>query len=97
MIIVLYDVLYVPSAPNNLFSISRLDETGGQASMGDGNVQLYDKNNKLILVGQHLDRMYLLDTTVIKSVAEQTQQRTECPSWMDWHLHFGHVGITGLK
>jgi len=98
MIIVLYDVLYVPSAPNNLFSISCLDETGGRASMGDGNVQLYDKNNKLILVGQRLDRMYLLDATVIKSVAEQTQQHSiECPSWMDWHLCFGHVGIAGLK
>ena len=49
--IVLRNVLYVPQAPNNLLSISRLDESGRRAVMGGGQIHLYHKNKLLIAVG----------------------------------------------
>ena len=54
-VIVLRDVLYVPQAPNNLLSISHLDESGGHANMGDGCIHLYDKNKNLIAVGRKVE------------------------------------------
>jgi len=50
-VIMLQDVLYMPQAPNNLFSISRLDKSSRHANMGDGHIHLYDKNKNLIAVG----------------------------------------------
>ena len=43
IMIVLPNVLYVPSVPNSLVSLTRLDESGGCAILGDGTIQLYDK------------------------------------------------------
>ena len=42
---VLSNVLYVPSALNNLFSVTRLDKLEGHTIMGNGFVHLYDKMN----------------------------------------------------
>ena len=53
--IVLSNVLYVPSAPNNLFSMTRLDELEGRAVMGNGVVCLYDKNKLLIVISKKKD------------------------------------------
>ena len=53
--IVLSNVLYVPSAPNNLFSVMRLDKLEGHAIMGNGIVCLYDKNKLLIAIGKKKD------------------------------------------
>ena len=53
--IVLSNVLYVPSAPNNLFSMTRLDELEGRAVMGNGIVRLYDKNKLLIAISKKKD------------------------------------------
>ena len=41
--LILKDVLYMPQAPNSLFSVTRLDKTGGHAKMGGGTTELYDK------------------------------------------------------
>ena len=54
-VIVLQDVLYVPQAPNNLLSISRLDESSRHMNMGDGCIHLYDKNKNLIAVGRKVE------------------------------------------
>ena len=52
IMIVLPNVLYVPSAPNSLVLLTWLDESGGHAIMGDGTIQLYDKNQTLIALGR---------------------------------------------
>ncbi|KAG1743112.1 hypothetical protein EDB19DRAFT_1607909, partial [Suillus lakei] len=36
--VTLNDVLYVPTAVNNLFSLMRVDEKGGHAIIGNGRV-----------------------------------------------------------
>ena len=79
--VVLQNVLYVPEAPNNLLSVTWLDEIGGCAVMGEGYVRLYDKNKMLILVGHKIEQMYLLD-----AVAQQVESKEMVLlMWMDWH------------
>ena len=79
--IVLSNVLYVPSAPNNLFSVTRLEELEGRAIMGNSFIRLYDKNELLIVIGKKKDQLYLLDAKAqpveIKEMALYT--------WADWH------------
>ena len=83
--IVLQDVLYVPQAPNNLFSISRLDESGGRAIMGDGHIHLYDKNKMLIAVGRKVERMYLLDIAAQPALERAALSTETANTWQDWH------------
>ena len=59
--IILKNVLYVPQAPNNLFSVTCLDENGRHAKMGDGIAELYDKEKNKIAIGHKVERMYILD------------------------------------
>jgi len=95
--IVIRDVLYVPQAPNNLLSISHLDESGGRADICNGRIHLYDKNKLLIAVGQKVERMYLLYVTA-KKHTEHTAISTETANtWQSWHRRFGHVGVSGLQ
>ena len=96
-VIVLKDVLYVPQAPNNLFSISRLDESGGHANMGDGRIHLYDKNKNLIAVGRKVERMYLLDVTAAPALERVALSTEMANTWQDWHRRFGHIGVSGLQ
>ena len=96
-VIVLRDVLYVPQAPNNLFSISRLDESSGRAIMGDGHIHLYDKNKILIAVGQKVERMYLLDVTAYTALKRAALSTETTNTWLEWHHQFGHIGVSGLQ
>ena len=91
--IVLSNVLYVPSAPNNLFSMTRLDELEGRVVMGNEIVRLYDKNKLLIAISKKKDRLYLLDAKAQPVEMKETALYT----WVDWHQRFRHVGISGLK
>ena len=95
--IVLRDVLYVPQAPNNLFSISRLDESGGCANMGDGRIHLYDKNRNLIAVGWKIEWMYLLDVTAQPALEWAALSMEMANTWLNWHCQFRHIGVSGLQ
>jgi len=94
--VTLEDVLYVPKAVNNLFSISRLDENGGKAHINNGTITLKNAQDQTIAVGKRMNRLYILDATTI--IKENSAIVTEEPnSWNDWHKRFGHVGISGLQ
>ena len=95
--IVLHDVLYVPQAPNNLFSISQLDKSSGRAIMGDGRIHLYDKNETLIAVGRKVERMYLLDVTAYTALERAALSTETTNTWLEWHRRFGHIGVSGLQ
>jgi len=97
IMIVLPNVLYVPSAPNSLVSLTRLDESGGHAAMGNGIIQLYDKNQTLIAVGRRVERMYLLDVSTVTPPHDSSATEIVLFTWTDWHRQFGHVGISGLQ
>ena len=49
--ILLYDVLYVPDAQDNLLSISCVDHIGGQVQFAHGHAFLIDKNNQIVAEG----------------------------------------------
>ncbi|THU82059.1 hypothetical protein K435DRAFT_558727, partial [Dendrothele bispora CBS 962.96] len=57
----LEDVLYVPSADNNLLSIGRVDAKGGIFTVKGGHAQITDHDGQLIFTGRSANRMYLLD------------------------------------
>ena len=95
--IVLRDVLYVPWAPNNLFSISCLDESGSHVNMGDGRIHLYDKNKNLIAVGWKVERMYLLNIAAHIALERAALSTEMANTWLDWHRRFGHIGVSGLQ
>ena len=95
--IVLWNVLYVPRAPNNLFSISHLDESGSHTNMGDGRIHLYDKNKNLIAVGRKVERMYLLDVTAHIALERAALSTETANTWLDWHCRFRHIGVSGLQ
>ncbi|THV02896.1 hypothetical protein K435DRAFT_602109, partial [Dendrothele bispora CBS 962.96] len=57
----LEDVLYVPSADNNLLSIGRVDAKGGIFTAKGGHAQITDHDGQLIFTGKSANRMYLLD------------------------------------
>ena len=57
----LENILYVPTAPNNLFSLSRLDDAGRHTKFGNGAAELFDKHNNLLAKRIKVQRMYLLD------------------------------------
>ncbi|KAJ3499572.1 hypothetical protein NLJ89_g10085 [Agrocybe chaxingu] len=56
----LRDVLHVPEAPNCLYLVSRLDESGGFAELKQGMATIRSKDGKVVGVGQKKDRLYVL-------------------------------------
>ena len=59
-------------------------------------IQLYDKNQTLIAVGQQVERMYLLNISMA-TPQDSSVTETVLFTWADWHRRFGHVGISGLQ
>ena len=96
-VIVLRDMLYVPQAPNNLFSVSCLDESSRCATVGDGHIHLYDKNKHLIAVRRKIERMYLLDITTHPALERVTLLTETGNTWQAWHCRFRHIGVSGLQ
>lgn len=95
--IILKDVLYVPQALNNLFSISHLNESDGHTVMGTGCIQLYEKNKFLIAIGRKVERMYLLHVTVQPAAEHLILSKEGESSWQQWHHQFGHIGVSSLQ
>ncbi|KAG1788967.1 uncharacterized protein HD556DRAFT_1198707, partial [Suillus plorans] len=54
----LRNVLYVPSATNNLVPITRLDREGGHAIMGNGGVTLKAPGGRIIAKGELQNGLY---------------------------------------
>jgi len=65
--------------------------------MGDGMIQLYDKNKNLIAVGRRVEEMYLLDVSVRMPTQHPSVTKIILYTWANWHHQFGHVGISGLQ
>jgi hypothetical protein len=93
------NVLYVPSASNNLISITRLDKEGGKALMGDGKVTLSVKGGRTIVKGHMTKGLYKLDTQaqLYPKTQVQTVRERLKTDWMTWHRRYGHIACSGLK
>ncbi|KAG2337023.1 hypothetical protein BDR05DRAFT_895885, partial [Suillus weaverae] len=81
------NVLYVPSASNNLISITRLDKEGGKVLMGEGKVTLSVRGGRTIVKGHMTNGLYKLDMWAQfypKSCVQTAQERLKT-DWMMWH------------
>ena len=61
----LQHTLYIPEAPNCLFSASRFDETGGKVIIQKGKCSLEDKNGNTVRHGILQRRLYLIDAETV--------------------------------
>jgi hypothetical protein len=94
--LLLRDVLHVPTAGNNLLSISQLDEQGGRAIISKGQISLLDDKHRTIATGRRENRLYFLDMFT-KNYDEQINTAKDKITWEQLHIRYGHIGITGLK
>jgi hypothetical protein len=97
--VTLNDVLYVPTAINNLFSLTRVDEKGGHAIIGNGQITVLDKDRQILACGKHIKRLLLLDAQTIHQTTKNsnTIKEDDVDNWEIWHKKYGHIGISGLQ
>ncbi|KIK10778.1 hypothetical protein PISMIDRAFT_66220, partial [Pisolithus microcarpus 441] len=78
------DVLHVPTSPNNLFSIGRLDAQGGRSICAEGHIKLVDPSGDTIAIGRRDNHLYKLQ---FESIANQheSNRAVETRSWESWH------------
>jgi hypothetical protein len=102
-IIVLRDVLYVPSLHRNLISVSCLDKDGYTCLFGDGRC-LIECNDTVISIAFRKNDLYLIslresvnsvcdnNANVFSStLANRKRKRTQDASSKLWHCHLGHI------
>ena len=92
----LSNVLHVPLANACLLSISKFTESNGTAQFRKGQVNLLQADGKLLGVGKGENGLYVLNTVNIPTDKAYLVV-TLSASWDEWHRHFGHVAILGLK
>src|SRR5882757_3808003 len=94
----LQDTLYVPSAPNCLMSLSRIDDGGGSVDFKDGLCWIKDNGNKIIGKGYKRQRLYMLHARAILTETERANYAsTEKLTWDQWHRRYGHISISALQ
>jgi hypothetical protein len=102
-ILVLRDVLYVPSLQRNLISVSCLDNDGFDCHFGDGKCEIFHNKESVGLAFQKED-LYLLSLREnVNSVSDMNenvssslnenrkQKRTHDESSKLWHCRLGHI------
>ncbi|GBE89144.1 hypothetical protein SCP_1501500 [Sparassis crispa] len=94
----LHGVLYVPTAPNSLLSITRLDDAGGRVLMGNSRAILIDKNKHTLAIGKKNGRLYSLKLRPIVPQPARTYTAKEYGphTWEKWHKIYGHIGKPAL-
>ena len=91
----LHDVLHVPGTTDNLLSVGRWDERGGEFRTKQGQAHFYDGQDTLIISGKRINALYYLNIKVSLDVANLTKQPGL--SWLEWHKRFGHIAVSGLQ
>jgi Reverse transcriptase (RNA-dependent DNA polymerase)/gag-polypeptide of LTR copia-type/Integrase core domain/GAG-pre-integrase domain len=92
----LKDVVYAPQAPNCLISMSRIENTGGQALFRKG--KCYIKiNDTIAIIGERRRGVYPLNVKVqqqreIVQVVSSTKL-----TWNEAHKRLGHISLTSMK
>jgi len=87
---VLHDILYCPSAPFNLISVSRLTDAGYAAIFKGDKVELHLQKGTLLAIGDKISRLYWLH------LAGSTDHVLVACTWDKWHRAFGHLNMKSL-
>ena len=91
----LHDVLHVPGTHDNLLSVGRFEERGGEFRAKQGRAYFYDAQNTLVLSGKRENPLYYLDIKVSHDITSFTKQPES--TWLQWHKRFGHIAVSGLQ
>ena len=91
----LHNVLHVPGTTDNLFSVGRFEERGGEFRAKQGRAYFYDGESKLVISGKRENALYYLDIKVSLDVANFIKQPGL--SWLEWHKRYGHIAVSGLE
>lgn len=91
----LHDVLHVPGTHDNLLSVGRFEERGGEFRAKQGRAYFYDAQNTLVLSGKRENALYYLDIKVSHDITSFTKQPES--TWLQWHKRFGHIAVSGLQ
>ncbi|KZV81014.1 hypothetical protein EXIGLDRAFT_594891, partial [Exidia glandulosa HHB12029] len=84
------EVLYVPSAPNSLLSLSRFDSRGRRAVFSGGTCSFFVSVGTLLTRAEPRGRLYRVTGRSVRSHASPTsatvlQTRAGAHSWDEWH------------
>ncbi|EJD32779.1 hypothetical protein AURDEDRAFT_77463, partial [Auricularia subglabra TFB-10046 SS5] len=82
----LNDVLYVPSAPNSLLSLSRFDTHGRRVVFSGGLCSLYASDGTLLGQAEKVGRLYrVIGRAHVREIATALAARPGAHSWDEWH------------
>ena len=91
----LKEALYVPEAPHNLISVTRLMSAGAEANFKGSKVQFVSKNQPF-MEGHMVGRLCQMDVTPLK-VTERAYLSRPGYSWDQWHRILGHINMGSVK
>ena len=93
---IIKDVLYVPGMKCNLLSVGQLIEKGFSVTMKNEVLELFDANNKLVLISP-LSKNRTFKTLISSTEVQCLQTVVENKkSWLR-HLRFGHLNFRSLN
>jgi hypothetical protein len=105
--LLLEDVLYIPSNPQNLISLGRWDKAGGSYHGGNGQLVMNRKDGQTVATGtrikNHLYKINNITTQTSKfSTEKQAEHQTFAAAspvqdWEVWHRQFGHISLDSLR
>jgi hypothetical protein len=95
-VLILEDVLHVPSTRNNLISLGQWDAAGGWYTGGGGVITLTTKDGKCVGRGKKIsNHLYKMDMTVREATSKPPKDYAASPhafiskqpalSWETWH------------
>ena len=98
-VLMLEDVLYIPTNKHNLIFLGRWDKAGGRYMGGDGKINLVTKNGKHVATGNKINNnLYKMQITTYhcNNKSPETTFLTEEPaqSWDVWYRCLRHVGFS---
>ena len=94
----LQNVLHIPSATTCLLSVSKFVQTDGYASFTKSGLHLLNKDGLLLGRGVLERGLYVLQARASLTSNYALLGRSDPgASWDEWHRHFGHIRISGLK
>ena len=91
--ILLRGVLYVPGAPGNLLSTSKVDEGGGKIVQQHGSMRIMHGERTLAVAKRGEDGLYRLSNSKSGATALFTKPVETAELW---HRRFGHLGYDNL-
>ncbi|KAE9385918.1 hypothetical protein BT96DRAFT_840092, partial [Gymnopus androsaceus JB14] len=96
--VTLKNTLYAPDAMNNLLSVSRIDDGGGELNFKSGQVQLFDMHKNLLINGEKKHCLYYLKAHAREAEhANAASDQEKSHTWEEWHRKYGHIGNSTLE